>query len=49
MGVVRRACVRAYAETKLQRMEIVTEIGDDIRIYFNDSVTRMLQNRVRGG
>jgi hypothetical protein len=49
MGVVRRGCVRAYAEPKLQRMEIVTEIGDDIRIYGDDSAAGMLQNRFWGG
>jgi len=40
---------RGYAEPLSERMEIVTEIGDDIRIYVDDSAARMLQNRVWGG
>lgn len=49
MGVHRRAYVRAYAKPPSERIEIVTEIGDDIRIYLDVSVTRILHNRLWGG
>ena len=45
MGVLRRA----YAEPLPERIEIVSKIGDDIRIYGDDSAARMLQNRLWGG
>ena len=49
MGVVRRGYDRSYAESLSERIEIVTEIGDDIRIYGDDSAAGMLQNRFWGG
>jgi len=55
MGVHRRAYVelllsrRAHAKTLSERIEIVTEIGDDIRIYLDVSITRILHNRLWAG
>jgi hypothetical protein len=48
MGVVRRDYVesllsrRAYAKPLGQSVEIVSEIGDDIRIYLDDTLTGVL-------
>lgn len=55
MGVHRRGYVelllslRSYAKTLSERIEIVTEIGDDIRIYLDVSITRILHNRLWTG
>jgi hypothetical protein len=55
MGGVRRDYVesllsrRDYAKPLPQRMEIVSEIGDDIRIYLDDTLTGMLQNSLWSG
>jgi hypothetical protein len=55
MGVVRRDYVesllsrRAYAKPLGQSVEIVSEIGDDIRIYLDDTLTGVLENGFWGG